>query len=413
MAVIIDNKKEEDNDLYPTLFGFTTKNGFASKSLNFIYIIVMIVATAFAFHALNLILPDWNSGLIFLAALSVVGLPYCIKIIMYGREVFEYKHAVLCILISILPTIFDFVGFYSETSIRQSLMSKKFEVLETVNYFDKEARKSLNKEIINLENETNERISEKEQYLNIELKKIEDSKNSAISDIEKQYNSKLKEFNDRVNNVNQSIIDETEGVRGKATSGVAGIGPRTIELQADLRKEEASVAIEKKETISNNDKEIQKTVSFFDAEKEIILKNNQKEIEKIQKEYQTKKNSIEQGVSSIDSLIGEEGLIFEVNKVKSFIELADVSVKLNNSINIVSSKLNVEPKYISFQSENVIQMSFGALLKGEITALICFLLAVLLEIVDTIIVYMVRGKKPEKKKKYEEPVNNLRERIYY
>jgi hypothetical protein len=96
-----------------TLFGFSTKNVFASKSLNFIYIIVMIVATAFAFHALSLILTGWSMGLIFLAALSVVGLPYCVKIIMYGRETFEYKHAVLCIVISLLPTIFDFVGFYS------------------------------------------------------------------------------------------------------------------------------------------------------------------------------------------------------------------------------------------------------------------------------------------------------------
>ena len=53
-----------------TLFGFSTKNVFASKSLNFIYIVVMLVATAFAFHALSLILTGWNVGLIFLAALS-------------------------------------------------------------------------------------------------------------------------------------------------------------------------------------------------------------------------------------------------------------------------------------------------------------------------------------------------------
>jgi hypothetical protein len=112
-------------------------------------------------------------------------------------------------------------------------------------------------------------------------------------------------------------------------------------------------------------------------------------------------------------LIGENGLVFEVNKAKNFIELADVSVKLNNSINIVSSKLDVDPQYISFQSENVIQMSFSSLLKGEITAIICFLLAVLLEMVDTIIVYMVRGVKKDKKKKYEDSISNLRERIYY
>ena len=64
MPVLIDTKSEEI-DLHPTLFGFPTKNGFASKSLNFIYIIVMVVAVAFAFHALGLILTGWNVGLVF------------------------------------------------------------------------------------------------------------------------------------------------------------------------------------------------------------------------------------------------------------------------------------------------------------------------------------------------------------
>ena len=75
MPIILENKEEEKKDTFPTLFDFETKNGFASKSLNIIYIIVMVVATAFAYHALSLILSDWNPGLIFLAALSVVGLP--------------------------------------------------------------------------------------------------------------------------------------------------------------------------------------------------------------------------------------------------------------------------------------------------------------------------------------------------
>ena len=88
MPILIDNSSSEDT--FPTLFGFPTKNGFAAKTLNIVYIIVMIVAVAFAFHALSLILSDWNTGIVFLAALSVVGLPYCIKIIMNGKAVFEY-----------------------------------------------------------------------------------------------------------------------------------------------------------------------------------------------------------------------------------------------------------------------------------------------------------------------------------
>jgi len=413
MPVLIDNKQEDDS-LYPTLFGFPTKNGFASKSLNFIYVVVMIVATAFAFHALSLILPDWNTGLIFLAALSVVGLPYCIKIIMYGREVFEYKMAVLCILISLLPTIFDFIGFYSETSIRQSLMSKKFEVLEIVNYFDKEARQSLNAQLLELDKDFANKTSQQEQLLNSGIKKIDDQLNISQTQIEQKSNNFQKQINTRVNSAKQAILDETQGVRGKSTSGVAGSGPRALELQADLRKEEASVELEKKEFDTNKQKEIEKILLSSELEKNTLRQNHEKELEKIKKEYESKKQSFNEGIGAIDALMGEKGLIFDVNKAKSFTELADTSVKLNNSINIVSSKLNVEPKYVKFESDNVIQLSFGALLKGEITAIICFLLAILLEIVDTIIVYMVRGTRPDnKKRKYEEPVSKLRERIYY
>jgi len=412
MPVLIENKSE-DSDLCPTLFGFPTKNGFASKSLNFIYIIVMVVAVAFAYHALSLILTDWNVCLIFLASLAVVGLPYCIKIIMYGKEVFEYKMAVLCVLISLLPTIFDFVGFYSETSIKQSLMNKKFEVLEIVNYFDKEARSSINKEILALENNTDKKITEETKKYNLNLKEVNDRLNKVETDIEQKSNSQMRSLNERVNKAQQAIADETKGVRGKSTSGVAGIGPRTIELESDLRKEQASVELEKKELDDNKRKEIEKIKTSIELEIKTLEDNHLKEIERLKNEKNSKLQSLNEGIEHINNLVSKDGLVIEANKAKSFMELADISVKLNSAINVVSSKLNIEPKYIKFESDNVIQLSFGALFKGEITAIICFLLAILLEVVDTIIVYMVRGVRLEKKKKYEEPVNNIRERIYY
>lgn len=371
MPVIIENSNTDDQ--HPTLFGFKTANGFAAKALNGIYIVVMIVAMAFAFHALNLILPDWNPGIIFLAALSVVGLPYCIKIIMYGRAEFEYKYAVLCILISLLPTIFDFVGFYSETSIRTTLQKTKFEVLETVNYFDKEARSAINKEILELEKNTN-------------LLK---------SEVEKTYNSKVIDLNKLVSDTEQTFLDETQGVRGRSTSGTAGVGPRAKELEADLRRTQAKVELEKKE----------------------LEKNKNEEIARIDRDYNTKLKTLQDSLKSIDSLMSTndegEGLVFEINKAHSYNELANAAVKVNNAINVVGSKLKVEPEYIKFETDNVINQSFSALFRGDITALVCFALALLLEVVDTIIVYMVRGKKNSKKKKVEEPVNNIRETIRY
>jgi hypothetical protein len=346
------NQHQEGDEKFPTLFGFKTDNKTAANGLNTIYGIVMFVAMAFAYHALSLILVDWNAFLVFLASVAVVGLPYCIKIIMYGRKSFTLNIAILCIAISMLPTIFDFIGFYSETSIRQSLVNTKFEVLEKLNYFDKEARSAINNNIIKLDKEHN----------------------AALTKVEQDFNAQQSNLAKEVVNAEQTYIDETQGVSGRTTSGKIGIGPKAKELEAEVRKIEAVVTLKKKELESNK----------------------QREIERLNKNYETKLASYQKGIEAIDTLVSSEnnkGLIFEVNKAKTYDELADTVVKLNTAVNTVSSKLDVEPEYVKFSTENVIQLAFGALTRFEITAIICFALALLLEIVDTIIVYMVRGVK--------------------
>jgi hypothetical protein len=370
---MIINHDQDGTESHPTLFGFKTENKFAANMLNTVYGIVMIVALAFAYHALSLILVDWNAGLTFLAALAVVGLPYCIKIILYGRKEFFRNMALLCVAISMLPTIFDFIGFYSETSIRQSLINTKFEVLETVNYFDKEAREKLNKNIIELDKEFN----------------------ASLTDLEKSKNQKMSDLTRQIVDAEQTYIDETEGVSGRITTGKVGIGPKAKELESELRKTEANVELAKKQLESDK----------------------QREIQKLQKDYDTRLKSYQEGIEAINSLVSsedKEGLVFQVNRAKTFDELADVLVELNTGINTVSSKLGVEPKYVKFSTENVIQLSFGALFRGEITAVICFALALLLEVVDTVIVYMVRGAKRKPEKKVEEEKSNpVRETIHY
>jgi hypothetical protein len=242
---------QEGNEEFPTLFGFKTDNKFAANMLNTVYGIVMIVALVFAYHALSLILVDWNAGLTFLAALAVVGLPYCIKIIMYGRKEFYRNMALLCVAISMLPTIFDFIGFYSETSIRQSLINTKFEVLEKLNYFDKEARSAINNNIIKLDKEHN----------------------SALTKVEQDFNSQQSNLAKEIVDAEQAYIDETQGVSGRITSGKVGVGPKAKELEAEVRKTEATVTLKKKEFESNK----------------------QHETERLNKDYETKLNSYQKG----------------------------------------------------------------------------------------------------------------------
>jgi hypothetical protein len=346
------NTYQEGDEKFPTLFGFKTDNKFAANALNTVYTIVMTVSVAFAYYALSLILVGWPMIMTFLAALAVVGLPYCVKIILYGRKEFTLKMTYLCIAISILPTIFDFIGFYAKTSVRQSLVETKFEVLEKINYFDKEARDSITKNILQLDQNFNAKLVETDQ----------------------KFNEQKAELNRKVLDAEQTYIDETQGVQGRTTSGRMGVGPKAKELEADWRRKQAETVL---------------SIETLDS-------NKKRETDRINKDYETEKSSLQQGITIIDELTKtgkDSGIVVEVTKAQTFDELAETLIRLNSSINIISSKLKLEPEYIKFSTENIIQLSFGALMRWEITAVICFALAVLLEIVDTIIVYMIRGVK--------------------
>lgn len=340
---------------YPTLFGFGTKNKVAANLLNYVYGIVMVVATAFAFHALSLILSDWNKIFVFLASLAVVGLPYCIKIVLFGGEKFYLKHAYLCLAISILPAIFDFIGFYSETSIKQTLTQTKFEIVEKINYFNTQAREKL-------ENEKVELVTKRD-------KEIANLKGEAFQ--------KISALESELSETKQVYIDETEGVRGQYTTGKVGTGPRAKEYQAEIRKTQAK-----------NDLEAKK------INQEIKI-----EEDRITKEYEKKIELAQLGLDEINNLVSSDskakGLLYQVNNVTNFSDLAKITISVNNSISNISSKMGLEPKFVSYTTDDVIQLSFGALFRGEITALICFLLAFLLEMVDIIIVYMIRGARKE------------------
>ena len=351
MLPVLDAKKLAKNNLYPTLFGFATKNKTASNLLNYVYGIVMVVATAFAFHALSLILSDWNKIFVFLASLSVVGLPYCIKIVLFGRETFELKHALLCLGISVLPSIFDFVGFYSETSVKQQLIQTKFEIVEKINYFNTEAREKLETEKAKLVTQ-----------------QVEDA-----NKLNEEYLHKSSELDRQLLEAKQTAIDERSGVRGDTTSGKEGNGPRAKELDAEVRKTQAK-----------NDLEARR-----------IEGQKQGATEALKASYEQKKKTIDEAIQEINNLVSSDnktkGLLFQVNNAENFNDLSKLIITVNNAVSNIGAKTGVEPKFVSYKTDDVIQLSFGALFRGETTALICFLLAFLLEMVDTIIVYMIRG----------------------
>jgi len=177
------------------------------------------------------------------------------------------------------------------------------------------------------------------------------------------------------------------------TSGKPGSGPKAKEFDAEIRRISAGNDIENKR----------------------IDEKSKNEIKALEAEYKAKFTIIDEGIQEINNLISSDnknkGLLFQLNNTDNYNDLSKICIVVNNSISNISSKLGVEPKFVSYETDDVIKLSFGALCRGEITALVCFLLAMLLEMVDTLIVFYIRDRKPEDKTE-EEPKSKLFFKVY-
>ena len=169
----------------------------------------------------------------------------------------------------------------------------------------------------------------------------------------------------QVEDVNQQVQDEREGVRGKA-----GDGPRAKELQAQVRKLKAQ-----------SDIELQQSKAELKRQNDVI-----------DQETNEKLLSLKQSIALLgDKLISSKK---EVSNANNFKELDLSVINANSLLSSIASNLNVSyiPVHI-IGSDNIIKVSFGSLTTGDITALICFLLAFLMEIGDIIITFVMRYEK--------------------
>lgn len=336
---------------YPTIFGFETSNKVSAQAVDIVYWIIIGVAYCFAFHALNLILVTWNWFLVGLASLGVVGLPYCVKIILFGRDKFPRKAALLCAFLSLLPTIFDFSGFYAETGLQDSVKLSKIKISEQINLFEIESKKLATQAELDTKNKEREKLTELEE--NLARKKMDSLKN--------------------INEANQKVIDEKTGVRADYSTGKVGDGPRTKELQAEVRRLQSQADIDARLVTEKIERE------------SILIKEQTKdEIKKLK---------------DANKLLDEKFIVIKktVNSSKTFKDLENALIEVNGTLSTISSKLNVEYKPVEIVgSDNIIKLSFSALVNFEITAWVCLLLAILMEIGDIIIVYVIRYEKEEK-----------------
>ena len=348
-----------DKPKYHTIFGFDTSHKISAQAIDIIYWIIIAAAYCFAYHALSLILTSWTWFLVGLTSLGVVGLPYCVKIILFGRDKFPRKAALLCAFLSLLPTIFDFAGLYSETGLQDSLKLSKVKILEQINDFEANSKKAAQ----------------------TDSDKIKEEERNKIADIEASSSRKLTDIKKEINEANQKVIDEKSGVKADFSTGKPGEGPRTKELAAAVRRLQSEAEIEQ----SNARDKIERDANVVREQTKDALKK-----------------SIE-----VNKLIDDKFVDIkkEVNKAHNFKELELAVINANGLLSTVASKVNVEFKATEITgSDNIIRLSFSSLLSLEVTALVCLLLAFLMEIGDIVIVYVIRYEKEKKEEPKIEPV---------
>lgn len=348
---------------YHTIFGFNTGSKVAAITIDIVYWFIIFVAYCFAFHALGAILITWHWTLTALASFAVVGLPYCVKIILFGRKEFPIKAALLCLFLSLIPTIFDFAGLYSETGVQDSLKNSKDKITETLSYFEAESKKAVQIQDSDIRNNNRDRKAE----------------------IEKVILVKSTETKKQIEEINQEAISERQGVRGKA-----GDGPRAKELQAEARKLQAQSDIE----LQSTKNELKKRIDSLDQEMEESLK----------------------ALKQSSNLLGDKIISCKksIDAASNFSELQTSVIDANSLISSIASNLNI--KFIPVKiigTDNIIKVSFTALICADITALICFLLAFLMEIGDIIITFTMRYEKPKPKKVINGDYNGYSREVRY
>ena len=348
-----------DRQKFHTIFGFDTTHKISAQAIDIIYWVIIGAAYCFAYHALSLILTSWNWFLVGLTSLGVVGLPYCVKIILFGRDKFPRKAALLCAFLSLLPTIFDFAGLYSETGLQDSLKLSKVKILEQINDFEANSKKAAQTDA--------DKIKEEER---IKIANIESANSRKLTDIKKD-----------INEANQKVIDEKSGVKADYSTGKPGEGPRTKELAAAVRRLQSEAEIE----LSNAREKIERDASVVREQTKDALKK-----------------SVEANKLIDDKFIDIKK---DVNKAHNFKELELAVINANGLLSTVASKVDVEFKATEIAgSDNIIRLSFSSLLSLEVTALVCLLLAFLMEIGDIVIVYVIRYEKEKKEEPKVEPV---------
>ena len=351
----------ETREEHHTIFGFNTHNKIAAKAIDIIYWIIIGVALCFAYHSLSIILATWNWLLIFLVSLGVVGLPYCLKIILFGRKEFELKSALLCTALSILPATFDFAGIYAETGLIDSLKESKSRIIQQLNMFEAESKKAVQTE--------EQTIREEEQ--------------ESTEQLESEQNKTLLESTRKLNEANQRVIDEKQGVRADYSTGKIGDGPRAKELQAEVRRLQSELDI--------NKDGMNKALEIKKAKISSIINDKVKKIKETNKQ-------LESGILDIKT---------KVSDAKSFKDLEILTIKANALVSSIASKSNAEFKAVRIEeSDNIFKLAFGALLRLDITATVCFFIAFVMEMVDILIVFVIRNDFKRKRIK-QEPLHGV------
>ena len=176
-----------------------------------------------------------------------------------------------------------------------------------------------------------------------------------------------------INETNQKVIDEKLGWRANYSTGKPGEGPRTKELQADARRLQSEADLEAKAA----EQQVERDANLIKSQ----LKDDLDQLKVANK------------------LLDEKFVVLkkEVNSCKTFKELENALIDVNGTLSTIASKVNMEYKSAEIiGSDNIIKLSFSALLNFEITAWVCLLLAFLMEIGDIIIVYVIRYEKEDK-----------------
>lgn len=367
---------------YKTVFGTTTDSPVVASLARVGYACAVLMTLYFAYEGFKVIRND-APLLVQIAFAGVITLVLGtgLKLLLWRRKRFGFDMLLVTLLGASPALIFNFFGFNHVTGERVIVRDERDAAIVIVRSYDTLARREVG---------TAEA-------------KFEEARRNTIDAANSSHREELVLLERRVSNANLRVVEESEGAKIEpGATGVVGFGERAVDRTAEKRRADADYVIEKKALDDAHTAKIDGINKAADARMARLKKARELLDELSGYEKQDGGDAALEAdalLTSADGIVEDKlAPMQQIVEAESLSDLDEAGRRANKTMAQINSEYtaatgeSLNPKPIEVKNGNLFDLSVRGLASGDISAWVSLIIAMLLDWLDTCLVFLMRRR---------------------